>query len=187
MSVTTESEIKIPVRDLDAVRDRLRAKRAHLVQPAQREVNRLFDTHDGRLASSGQVLRLRAVGTRHIVTFKGAASYRGVIKERDEFEVEVSDGESAAAIFERLGLRLAVRYDKDRETWLINGVTVALDHTPMGDYVEIEGAVRELHGVARMLALDPLAAVPGSYVDLWQQYRSARPELGLPADMVFRE
>jgi hypothetical protein len=62
---------------------------------------------------------------------------------------------------------------------------VTLDHTPMGDYVEVEGMPRELYGVARMLGLDPLTAVPGSYVSLWQQYRSARPELGLPADMVF--
>jgi adenylate cyclase class 2 len=185
--VTTESELKIPVQDLGVVRDRLRATDAHLVHPTQREVNLLFDTHDGRLASGGQVLRLRAVGNRHLVTFKGAADYRGTIKERDEVEIEVSDGELAATIFDRLGLRITMLYEKDRETWLVNDVTVTLDHTPMGDYVEIEGVVRELHGVARMLELDPLTAVPGSYVSLWQQYRSARPELGLPADMVFLE
>ena len=69
----------------------------------------------------------------------------------------------------------------------IDDVTVTLDHTPMGDYVEVEGMPRELYGVARMLGLDPLTAVPGSYVDLWQQHRSARPELGLPGDMVFGE
>lgn len=153
----------------------------------QREVNLLFDTHDRRLASRGQVLRLRCVAGRYFLTFKGGVSYRGVIKEREELEIEVSDGELATAILERLGLQCALRYEKDRERWVIDGIEVALDHTPMGDYVEIEGAVRELHGVARLLALDPLTAVPGSYVDLWQQYRDARPELGLSADMVFRE
>lgn len=185
MSVTTESELKIPVQDLGLVRNRLRTTDAQLVQPAQREVNLLFDTHDGRLASGGHVLRLRAVADRYLVTFKGAASYRGSIKERDEIEMEVSDGESAAAILGRLGLRITMRYEKDREIWLVDDVTVTLDHTPMGDYVEVEGMPRELYGVARMLGLDPLTAVPGSYVSLWQQYRSARPELGLPADMVF--
>jgi adenylate cyclase class 2 len=187
VSVTTESELKIPVQDLGAVRNRLRASDAQLVHPAQREVNMLFDTHDRRLTSGGQVLRLRAVGDRHLVTFKGAASFRGAIKERDEIEMEVSDGESAATILGRLGYRVTMRYEKDRETWLVDEVAIALDHTPMGDYVEIEGVVRELYGVARMLELDPLTAVPGSYVDLWQQHRSTRPELGLPSDMVFPE
>lgn len=187
MAVTTESELKIPVSDLAAVRDRLHAIDARLVRPAQREVNQLFDTHDGRLASGGQVFRLRTVGDRHVVTFKGPASYRGVIKERDEVEIEVSDGASAATIFERLGLQIVVRYEKDREEWLVGDVTVTLDHTPMGDFVEIEGVVRELHGVARRVGLDPLTAVHGSYVSLWQQHRRARPELGLPADMVFLE
>jgi adenylate cyclase class 2 len=185
--VTTESELKIPVRDLGAVRARLRASEATLVHPTQREVNLLFDTHDGRLASSGQILRLRTVADRQLVTFKGPASYRGSIKEREEFEFEVSDGDMTATIFGRLGLRATMRYEKDRETWLIHDVTVTLDHTPMGDFVEIEGMVRELYGAARMLGLDPLTAVPGSYVSLWQQYRSARPELGLPVDMVFPE
>lgn len=187
MAVTTESELKIPVSDLAAVRDRLHAIDARLVHPAQREVNQLFDTHDGRLASGGQVCRLRTVGDRHVVTFKGPASYRGVIKERDEVEIEVSDGALTATILERLGLKIAVRYEKDRETWLVDDVTVTLDHTPMGDFVEIEGTVRDLHGVAQRVGLDPESAVRGSYVSLWQQYRSARPELGLPTDMVFLE
>ena len=185
--MTTESELKIPVHDLTSVRHRLRGAGAHLVHASRREVNLLFDTPDGRLAAGGKVVRLRAYGDRHILTFKGAASYRGVIKEREEVEIEVSDGESAAKILKCLGLSNAIRYEKDREIWLADDITVSLDHTPMGDYVEIEGAVRELHGVARMLGLDPLTAATGSYVDLWQQYRNARPELGLPADMVFRE
>lgn len=185
--MTTESELKIPVRDLAAVRGRLHAIDARLVHPEHREVNLLFDTHDGRLASGGHVFRIRTAAGRHVITFKGPASYRGVIKERDEVEVEVSDPTLATAIFERLGLRIVVRYEKDRESWLVGEVTVTLDHTPMGDFVEIEGPVRELHGVARGVGLDPLTAVHGSYVNLWQQYRHARPELGLPTDMVFPE
>jgi len=187
VAVTTESELKIPVQELTAVRERLLATGAHLVHAAQREVNLLFDTHDGRLGASGQVLRLRAVGSRNVVTLKGPASYRGPVKERDEVEIEVSDGALTATILERLGLRIAARYEKDRETWLVDDVTVTLDHTPMGDFVEIEGTVRDLHGVAQSVGLDPKSAVRGSYVSLWQQYRSARPELGLPADMVFLE
>lgn len=187
MPVTTESELKIPVRNLGEVRSRLRAIDARCVQPPQREVNLLFDTPDDRLASHGQVLRLRTVGGRQLMTFKGAASYRGTVKEREEVEVEVSNAESTAELFGRLGLHVTMRYEKDRETWLVDSTAVTLDHTPMGDYVEIEGVTRELYGVARVLGLDPLAAVPGSYVSLWQQYRNARPELGLPSDMVFPE
>ncbi len=184
-AVPVEREIKIPVADRDAVRAALVRAGAELVGPAGREVNLLFDDDAGSMAGSGRVLRLRHSGGRWLVTLKGPAAYRGAIKEREELETGVDDGDVLQAVFERLGLRPLVRYEKDRETWRLGGVEVALDHTPMGDFVELEGPAGALEAAARALGLDPGSAVRGSYVGLWRAYREAHPGLDLPDDMVF--
>jgi len=76
---------------------------------------------------------------------------------------------------------------KDREEWLLEQCSVVLDHTPMGDFVEVEGPPERLERVARLLGLDAETAVRGSYVSLWVEYRELHPELDLPANMVFTE
>ena len=147
-----------------------------MIHGALREVNVLLDTTDHRLTAAGRVLRLRRVGDRHLLTLKGPANYRGPIKEREELELEVGDVEVMAAVLEGIGLRRVIRYEKDRETWRLAAVTVTLDHTPMGDFVEIEGPRDELREAAVAIGLDTEAAVRGSYVSLWQEYRRQHPE-----------
>ncbi len=76
------------------------------------------------------------------------------------------------------------RYEKDRETWRLDDVEIVLDHTPMGDFVEVEGPAGVLEMTARSIGLDPSAAVRGSYISLWRAYRERAAE-NLPVDMVF--
>ncbi len=159
--------------------------RARQLHPRQREENTLLDTAGGQLAAAGRVLRLRRIGDRELLTLKGPARYEGAIKHREELEIVVSDVEQLASIFDRLGYRSVVRYEKDRESWRVNEVTVTLDHTPMGDFVELEGPAERLVALASQLDIDPERAVRGSYIGLWQDYRTAHPELALPEDMVF--
>jgi len=184
-SAGLEAEIKIPVANFDAIREALAEARAIAVHPRAREVNLLLDTDDGRLQNAGTVLRLRRYGLRHILTFKGPAVYRGPVKERPEHEIEIEDTESMLVILDHLGLRVVTRYEKDREMWLVDEVSVVLDHTPMGDFVEVEGPRERLQAMARSLALDPSTAARGSYLSLWREHRSRHPEMNLPIDMVF--
>jgi adenylate cyclase, class 2 len=185
MTGPTESELKIPVADLGAVRSRLEAGAATLLAPRYREVNTLYDDADRRLRSAGHALRLRRSEGRWTLTFKGPVRYRGTVKEREELETEVAEGAVVAAIFGRLGLVASRRYEKDRERWRVAEAEVCLDHTAMGDFVEIEGPLDALGEVAAGLGLDPAGALRGSYVSLWASYRDEHPELGLPEDMVF--
>lgn len=182
-----EIELKIPVADLATVRSRLVAAEAHQLHGPLREVNLLLDSADHGVAAAGRVLRLRSVGERHLLTLKGPPSFHGALKEREELELEVADQTTMVALLERLGYRTVLRYDKDRESWRLGSTVVTLDHTPMGDFVEIEGPRTELHLAATSIGLDPGAAVHGSYVSLWHDYRRDHPELGLPSDMVFQE
>jgi len=184
MADARETELKIPVDDLDAVRRRLAAIGAGRLHAEAREVNLLLDTTDRRLAAARCALRLRWWGGRCWLTFKGPPSWEGDVKCREEHETEIGDAAAVERILGGLGFVRAVRYDKDRERWRTGQVTVELDRTPMGAFVELEGPVGSLAATARELGLDPARAVPDSYLTLWRRHRERHPELGLPEDMV---
>jgi adenylate cyclase class IV len=84
-----EAEIKIPVADIETVREALVEARATKAHAMAREINLLLDTVDGRLQDAGNILRLRRYGSRNILTFKGPAVYRDSVKERPEHETEI--------------------------------------------------------------------------------------------------
>jgi len=182
-----ETELKIPVPDLNAVREALVRHAATQIHPMDREVNILLDADDGRLRRSGSILRLRTYGEKNIVTFKGPVKYLGRIKQRPEYEISCNDTGRMAELFGQLGFSSVARYEKSREAWLVGEVEVVLDHTPMGDFVEIEGPPETLSTTAALLDLDPARAVRGSYLSLWSEYRRRRNEEDLPEDMVFPE
>jgi adenylate cyclase class 2 len=183
--MATESELKIPVDDLESIRARLDSAGAGCARRSEHEVNVVLDRADHHLEGLQQLLRVRRFGGRWILTFKGTPRFEGAVKQREELELEVSDGETLIELLGRLGFDPAVRYEKEREVWRLSGVEVTLDHTPMGDFVELEGETADLAGVALRLGLDPGAAVRGNYLELWRQYRDQHPELELPPDMVF--
>ncbi len=180
-----ETELKIPVTDLEAVRRRLEAAAATCLQTAVEELNVVHDDAAGSLLGSGRTLRLRRYAGRMVVTFKGPTEYHGPVKSREEIELAVADLDALATIFARIGLPPVVRYEKVREEWRLDRLLVTLDHTPMGDFVELEGPEEELAAAAVGLGLDPDQAARGSYLSLWQRYRADHPELDLPFDMVF--
>lgn len=178
-----ESELKIPVEALDEIRRRLGDIDAERISVCEREVNILFDTPDGQIAAAGQVLRVRRVGDNHILTFKGSAAYHGAVKARREIEVEVSSSEHISELLHALGYSPGIRYEKDRESWRMGRIRIDLDHTPLGDFVEIEGPMDGLEDAAVQLGLNPAHAVTRSYLSLWQSHCHEHPEFG--PDMVF--
>jgi len=178
-----ECELKIPVDDLDEIRRRLATTEAEQLNVAEHEVNILFDTASGRLATSGEVLRVRKVGPRHVLTFKGPATYDGAVKQRREIELEISSSERISELLHALGYAPAMRYEKERESWRLGEVRVELDHTPMGNFIELEGPTGSLEAAAQSLRLDPARAVAKSYISLWRDHCRRHPGLG--RDMVF--
>ena len=187
-----EREVKIPVKGLDVVRERLLAARAERRRPAGLELNLVFDRVDEPaekpLRTRSELLRLRSDGGGHRLTFKAAPRFTDGVKERLEHEFEVSDPTAARLLLESLGFRVAVRYEKVRETWRLLDCEIALDRTPMGDFVEVEELGSDLPPdrigeVCRLCGLEAERSVPEDYLALYRAYRSERPEL--PRDMVF--
>jgi adenylate cyclase class 2 len=178
-----ESEIKIPVPDLTPIRHRLEQAGGRRLADALLETNILFDTADGELAGSGRVLRLRRIGDRRVMTYKDRATMNGAVKQRREIELDIGSVERMTELLGALGFAPSIRYQKWRESWHWSAIRVELDHTPMGDFVELEGDADRLEDAARRLGLEPGNAVAGSYIELWIEHRRRRPDAG--RDMVF--
>ena len=175
-----ERELKFRSEGLESVRERLVELEAERVGPSHFEDNWLLD-RDGELLARGCVLRLRFDGLGAHLTFKGPRRMDGAAKVRTEHEFTVGDLEHAQALFESLGYKVVRRYQKMREPWRLGGVEVALDHTPIGDFVEFEGACAET--LAKRCGFDPQRAERRSYLRLYDDYLRDHPEA--PPEMVF--
>lgn len=178
-----EVEVKLPCGDLDAIRETLREAGATLSAALHDEVNDLYDDEMGHLSSKGCALRLRRAGTETILTFKGPARFDRGIKTREEREVRVSDAAELAAILAGAGFSARFRYEKRREDWSLSGCAIALDETPIGRFVEVEGNPAAIRDVVSRLGLDFSEAIPYSYSKLYALRRKEDP--GLPDHMVF--
>jgi adenylate cyclase, class 2 len=143
-------------------------------QKTEHEANVLFDDAIRSLAAEGAVLRVRTLdgGPRARLTFKGPATFDGTVKRREEIETGVDDGATVEALLLALGLQPVVEYEKDRETWQIDGVEVALDTLPFGHFCEIEGDADAIRSVAARLGLDDSRAEPAGYPALAEQFRA---------------
>ena len=179
-----EVEVKLPCADLDRARGRLRDLGAAIRTPLHFESNDLYDDPEGRLAGSGRALRLRRAGDTALLTYKGPARFAGSVKTREERESRVSDPEEIEAILTALGWIRRFRYEKKREEWTLEGCAVALDQTPIGNFVEVEGDPAGIRRAVVALGLDFADAVPYTYARLYADRRREDP--ALPPDMIFR-
>ncbi len=182
-TMALEHEIKVPVSSLDAVRARLRESGATLRHDATLEDNWVLDDRERSVAAGGCLLRVRRWGDASYLTYKGPARFSAGVKTREELETTIGDTGAVLQTLAALGFTPVRRYQKRRELWLLGGIAVTLDLTPMGCFVELEGPPGAIPGVAAAVGLDPGAAVPGSYLALWEAYRTSHPDA--PADMVF--
>ena len=181
----TEVEIKLPAPDLDALRVRVRESGAGLLAERHFESNDLYDDPEGSVGMRGCTLRLRRTSEGALLTFKGPARFAGGVKTREERETAVSDPEALDRILAGLGYRPRFRYEKHREEWALDRCVVALDETPIGSFVEVEGEPTAIREVLSRLGLDPADALPYSYAGLYARRRREDPSL--PADMLLEK
>ncbi len=178
-----EIEVKLRAASADEARSKLEA--AGLVVSRQRtfENNVIYDTADLTLRKRGCVLRLRASGDQNVVTFKGRGT-DSEYKVRPETEYRVSDHTAAAAIFTELGYQPVFRYDKYRTEYQSgDGCTATLDETPIGVFIELEGAPAWIDATASRLGYSKTDYITASYGRL---YSESCKLLGVtPTAMVF--
>jgi adenylate cyclase class 2 len=175
-----ERELKFAGVELDALRERLQELSAERVAAGSFEENWVFD-RDGEIEDSGCILRLRKDGRGASLTYKGPQAFEGRVRVRPEHETDVGDADAARALLEGLGYRVVRRYQKVREEWRLGSVVIALDHTPIGDFVEFEGDSADR--VATRCGFEPESSERRSYLRLYSDHLSGNPDA--PEDMVF--
>ena len=149
-----EREVKIRFSDPDHARAALAAIGAVPLRPRRLQDDTLFDTPGGALRAKRAVVRLRREPDRAYVTFKGPVQ-PGPMKLREEQETEVADADVLRRVLHELGLEAWFRYQKFREEFEAPGVVIALDETPVGTYLEIEGSEEGILTVTDALGRSP--------------------------------
>jgi adenylate cyclase class 2 len=193
---TREVEIKLRISDLPGlIRDLRRIGAAPHGRVLER--NTLYDTPDSDFRRRGRLLRLRietpaASGTirggrrRSMVTSKAPAPARpgSPYKQKLEREVRVQSPQRWARILRSIGLRPSFRYEKYRTTFRLPGLYLDLDETPVGVFLELEGAPRAIDRAARALGFSPGDYIRGTYWDLYAA--DCRRRGRFPQNMLFR-
>ncbi len=168
--MTNEVEIKFLIEDPGAMEAKLRSHSFREKTASTREVNTLYDFPGLTLRKKGELLRIRQFGDKWKLTHK-AKGHSGKHKTRKETETSVGNGAPLAEIFESLGLKPVFRYEKFRSEWTDGKGDVVLDHTPIGDFGEIEGEPEWIDHVAKLLGVPEDQYITGSYTELFQQFK----------------
>lgn len=181
--LATETEIKVSIAGPEAFLPRLRALHPRTVSDRHFEDNYLLDFPDRTLQKSRSLVRIRITPERAFLTYKGPPAEEGIFRSLEEIETGVGDGSHALEIFQRLGMNIWFRYQKYRREYSVDGVLVAIDETPIGDFAELEGAEAGILALANKLDLDVSEFIPHNYYALYVKACLTR---GIkPGSMVF--
>lgn len=183
-AMALEREIKLRFASAADARDAVLAAGATPLRGRRLQEDFLLDTEDEVLRRRRCVLRVRLECGKSRLTFKGPVQ-SAPMKLREEVETVVGDGEVLLRVFEELGLHVWFRYHKYREEFAAEDVIVAVDETPVGTFVEIEGGEQGIERMAAGLGLSAADYILDSYRALFLKHRV---EAGLTGnDMVFAE
>lgn len=161
-----ETEVKLAVADPKHIREKLLAAGAVPERERLFEENVLYDTAGGDLKAAGAALRLRTVGKKSRVTFKGPTQKARSFKVREEYETGVHDGGQMRKILKSLGFRPVIRYAKHRTAFRKGRLKICLDETAAGVFLELEGRRHEIVRFARVLGYSRKDFITLDYVRL---------------------
>ena len=181
-ATTLEREVKLSFDTADAAREAVLAAGATPLHGRRLQEDALLDDAANTLRERGCALRIRMENGKSRITFKGPIQ-DSEMKLRDEFETVVGDGVLLLRIFEELGYQVWFRYEKYREEFAHEDVIVAVDETPVGVFVEIEGSETGITTMAAAMGRTPDDYILASYRALFLKRAAV---LGLRGtDMVF--
>ena len=179
-----EREVKLRFASADDARQRILspAVGATPLRGRRLQQDALLDTPDSQLYRRRSALRVRSENGKSLLTFKGPVQ-PSIMKVREEHETVVADGEVLLTILGELGWQVWFRYEKYREEFAAEDVVMAIDETPIGVFVEIEGSEEHIHRTAAALGMSPTDYVTASYRTLYLEHCGV---VGTePGDMLF--
>jgi adenylate cyclase class 2 len=164
-----EREIKLRFDSADEARERILSIGATPLRGRRLQEDCLLDSEQDTLYRRRCVLRVRSEGGKSLLTFKGPVQ-SSTVRVREEHETVVADGDTLLQILQELGLHVWFRYEKYREEFSAEDVVIAIDETPVGTFVEIEGGEEHIHQTAAALGKTPEDYITDSYRTLFLQH-----------------
>jgi len=176
MTAALEREIKLRFDSPECARAAVIEAGATPTRGRRLQEDCLLDSPDDMLRCRRSALRVRMESGKSLLTFKGPVQ-PSALKVRAELETIVGDGPLVLRILEELGFHVWFRYQKYREEFALQDIIVAIDETPVGTFVEIEGGERGIAVMAEALGRKPSDYLVESYRSLFVRYCEER---GLP-------
>lgn len=181
--MSIETEIKVKIEDANSFCLQLNASNPAVLSERHFEDNYLLDFPDRKLNSARCMLRLRFAGGDGFLTFKGPPRPDGIFKTREELETRLESGATLLQILERIGMSVCFRYQKYRREFALDQVHIAVDETPIGNYVELEGTEDGIRRLAGRLEMDESRFLRSSYYSLYLEHCQKTGEV--PNFMIF--
>jgi adenylate cyclase, class 2 len=182
MNGSLEREIKLRVNSAGDARAAIVAAGGTLLRDRRLQADAILDSADSMLRIARCALRVRIEPDRCFLTYKGQP-LPSAMKLREELETGVEDPRVLFAVLERLGFTVRFRYEKYREEFALGDVIVAIDETPVGTFIEIEGSDEGIGRTAAALGYGPEHFIVSSYRSLFEEQCLAA---GIASgDMVF--
>jgi len=168
-----EIEVKIRIESASEMKRELIAKGCVVTMERFLEKNAFYDTRAGILLAKKEALRLRTIGKRSWLTFKGPVRGSRSFKERIEFESEVRNAPQFRKILKGLGFQPVFQYRKRRTHLRKERLKICLDETSIGNFIELEGKRHEIVAFAKALGYTRADFITRDYV---QMIRSPEPD-----------
>jgi adenylate cyclase class 2 len=171
MGIEIEKKYRLTREQHEQLAVRLRASGAVYVGE-EFEENTLYA--GGNLDLSRQVLRLRRIDGKAILTYKERSASQSTIKRYREDETLVEDAQALADILDALGFKTSLVYEKRRVTWHLKNTEIVVDELPFGLFVEIEGEEGSIIEAEQWLGLTEAEEESSTYPELAQRYGKLR-------------
>jgi adenylate cyclase, class 2 len=182
-SLSTETEIKVEIENVAGFCLQLHGLNSKVLAERHFEDNYLLDFPDWKLKNSQCLLRVRFARGCGFLTFKGPPRPESIFKIRDELETKLEDGTTMLQVLERIGMTVCFRYQKYRREFALDQVHVAVDETPIGNYVEFEGTEDAIRALAGKMGIGESRFLRLSYYSLYVKYCQRTGEV--PRFMVY--
>ena len=171
-----ETELKAVVPDESACLARMLAAGALPVSEGRLE-DRRYDYPDRRLTMKDLVLRLRvqrnSISSTVTLDWKGAATFEGGYKHRDETSLTIGDATQMAGILEALGFEVTRAIDRNVRVLQLGDAIVRFERFPrMDTLLEIEGPETAIEGAIRASGLPREAFTADRLYQFVQRYES---------------
>lgn len=178
-----EREIKLRFDSVAAAQAAVATLGATPLRARRLQDDLLLDDEPGTLRERGCALRVRRDGDAAVLTWKGPPQPSSDLKIREELETPVASADVVLRVCRELGYVARFRYQKYRTEFALPQLVVAIDETPIGCFVELEGAEPAIEAAVSRLGLTRAHYVRDSYRSLFQDWRTRTGETC--ADMVF--